>query len=79
MPVNTKEGSLSTVESIIARAVEGLEQDRPLRRVHGWVEGEHWDFRRKVEQPYGKVGERGIWGYVYISSNSAVSPGIHYC
>ena len=77
MPVNTKEGSLSTVEGIIAWAVEGLEQDQPLRRVHGWVEGEHWDFRRKVERLYGKVGERGIWGCV--SSNSAVSPGIHYC
>ena len=41
VPANTQEGSLSTVEGIITRAVEGLEQDQPLRRVGGWVEGEH--------------------------------------
>ena len=40
VPANTQEGSLSTVEGIVTRAVEGLEQDQPLRRVSGWVEGE---------------------------------------
>ena len=80
MPANTyKEGSLSTVEGIITRAVEGLEhaQDQPLRRVHGWVEGEHWGFRREVEWLYGEVGERRIWGYMYIKQfSNSVSPDL---
>ena len=41
VPANTQEGSLSTVEGIVTRAVEGLEQEQPLRRVSGreggWV------------------------------------------
>ena len=35
VPANTQEGGLSTVEGIITRAVQGLEQEQPLRRVGG--------------------------------------------
>ena len=38
VPANTQEGSLSTVEGIVTRAVEGLEQEQPLRKVSGWRE-----------------------------------------
>ena len=35
VPAHTQEGGLTTVEGILMRAVEGLEQDQPLRRVGG--------------------------------------------
>ena len=40
VPAHTQEGGLTTVEGILTRAVEGLKQDQPLRRVGGaggWV------------------------------------------
>ena len=35
VPAHTQEGGLTTVEGILTRAVEGLEQGQPLRRVGG--------------------------------------------